>query len=863
MPERLRVVRSVPGPAAPVRSTYPRERVERKIEEAASYGIALILAPAGYGKTEAIRHTYDADSAIVIELDDRISTVEAFLKRVVEVVVPRHSRAFATMLERHGPDDAHGILVPWVATRLRSIEQAIVVDDLHRVFRDPRAPIVLQTLIESTRHSVTWVLSSRETPELPIGTWIANSWMHLPITSADLAFREDEAAGLAALLGLTIDGKDIAGLVDDTGGWPIALQLSLSTWDRMRARIPTGMRTRDVLFSYIDEQVWRAVEDENRALLEIAAILPQPSLAILGACGFPRAGNMLERLGRRISFIQRDENGEFHLHDVFREFINERHRLDLDRYADAVATVAHALAKLGLSLEALRLFTRLKDEENILGVLCEVGFELIESGEKPSVSAGLAALTGANRETSVACALRGYLQTLDGSFSSAEVEMRNALTLNADPRFYIAAARHLALFFVNRAKFPEATALIEDLLTRVPAESLEAIELRADLGLALGTCGDIDGAVENAAFAFERIALVPNERRPLVLNRVAGTYFYAQHFNEAEEIASESAALATSLGLDGLAARSYSLLYSIADAIYQDTTKTEFYARAMGVAANNAAERILRIASLERMYSVAAERGDDESVAAVEEDLRKLGHIRPFRDQIHARVSRVMVDGGAGKFRRAEITLETLDTKDLTMAENALRMALLALLQVANNDRDEAENALDKPFLVQVEPDLYSRRFVELARSYRALALWLLGRKTVARRYLTVDNSPLREKDRILIHTIHSICGTSRHTASDRLIHQLTEPLVGLGLGGFARFLRAVASVGFTPITLTRTESDLLRAWRAGDTINEIAERLGKSPHTIATQMKAIYRKTGTSGRDEALAFARERGLIS
>lgn len=101
-----------------------------------------------------------------------------------------------------------------------------------------------------------------------------------------------------------------------------------------------------------------------------------------------------------------------------------------------------------------------------------------------------------------------------------------------------------------------------------------------------------------------------------------------------------------------------------------------------------------------------------------------------------------------------------------------------------------------------------------------------------------------------------------RTAVSDRLVAALTEPLVALGHGGHARFLRAVAGVAYVPVRLTPAEIALLRAWRAGDTIAELAERIGKSPHTINTQMRAICRKTGTSGRAEALAFARELGLL-
>ena len=846
----------------PARPSYPRERVSQLIGDAASYGIALIVAAAGYGKTEALRHHYDDASGIVIELDDRVTTVEAFLRKLVQEALPRHARGFASLLEKTPATSAPQVLVSWVAARLRSVDEAVVIDDLHRVFRDERASTVLQELIESTRNSVTWVLSSRETPELPVGTWIAREWMKRPITASDLAFRDDEASALAHVLDVVLEPRDAAALVEDTGGWPIALRLALTTFDAAHERAPSGMRTREVLFRFIEEQVWASISDEDRTLLEIAAILPQPSVAVLGAAGFARAGNALDRLSRRFSFVERDDSGEFHLHDIFREFITERHRLDVTRFDAAVSTVAHSLATLGLSAEALGLFSRMKAEDNVLAILAESGYDLIHAGEKESVGDALAGLSGKRRDHPVACGLRGYLLTLDGAFSAAEAEMRRALDASPPEPFAAALSHRFVAFLINRRKFGEAITITQGLLDQSVSGSAASIELHAYLGIALAFSGDVDRGMQHASVAFDHIADLDGERRAEVLLRVAVAHFIARHQSQAEVIANEAAALATQLGLDHLASNVYSLLFAIAEETHQDTTQAEFYARAMGVAAESAGDRQMRIASLERLLQMATYRADDDVIAEVERELSNVGQIRTYQDSLVGRYFRVLREAGCGRFRSARRILEAADMRDATVAETALQGSLLCVCLIADGAREEAGSLLERPFLVQVEPDLYSRRYVALARAYRALANWMLGRATLARRSIAVDDSAIGEGDRLLIQAITLICGTTHEGASERVIHQLTEPLVALGFGGFARFLRAVATLSHVPVGLTRAEVALLRSWRAGDTIAELAHRLGKSPHTINTQMRAICRKTGTSGRAEALAFAREQGLI-
>jgi DNA-binding CsgD family transcriptional regulator len=686
--------------------------------------------------------------------------------------------------------------------------------------------------------------------------------MPRPISSSDLAFRYDEAAELANVLLLDLSKERVERIVEETGGWPIALRLSLTADRPESSGRSAGIRSKDVLFKYIEEQVWDALNADERDLLESAAILPQPGVAVLGAAGFLNAGIALEKLAKRVAFLERDDAGEFHLHDIFREFINERHRLDAPRFEKAVRNLAHALASLGLSAESLRLFSRLQSNENILAILAESGFDLIEAGEKHSVLAAIGALSARYRDDPVACGLRGHLMALEGAFASAELEMRKAVAADCDTRFKIAVSRRLAIFWVNRAKYSEAVALIEDLLFKVGKDTLDWIELNADLATARSSAGDAVGGMRHASIAFDGISVTPSDRRAQVLARIAHAYFFARQHSEAEAIATEAVSIALQLGQDALASRIYSLLYSIAEETHQDTTRAEYYARSMGAAAENAGDKQLKVASLERLLETATLRGDDEVVAQAERQLVESGHVRSYRDSVGGRVSRAMYELGRKNFKQACRIIETLDPRDLSTAEAGLRSSLLCVCLIAEGRRDEAAQILEKPFLIEVEPDLYSRRFVALARGHRAIANWMLGRSTVARQTVTRDDVALTVGLRIFLEVVASICGVKRSSASDRIIHQLTEPLVALNFGGYARFLRSLAAVSYLPVNLTQAEVDLLRAWRTGDTITELADRIGKSPHTVNTQMRTICRKTGTSGRAEALAYARDHGLI-
>jgi LuxR family maltose regulon positive regulatory protein len=849
-----------PRSRAPARLLRPR--VVQRIRDAAAYGIALIVAPAGYGKSEALRQCYDENETIAIELDDGIPTVEAFLRELVGKASRRSVRGLRSLLERTPPDQIRETLVPWVATRLRTVEHAIVIDNLQVLNRDERAPAVLRTLIESTRHSVTWILASRETPQLPLGTWIAKQWMHMPVGPADLTFSEAEVRDLGDLLDLKLSSNEVARLRRDTDGWPVALQLLAAAGNRPAGHFPDGLRSHDVLFAYMDEQLWSELPPADQRLLEFAALLPRVHLAVLEAAGFERAGPALEALTRQFPFIDRARDDVFRLHDIFRDYINRRHRLDRGSHAQAIERMATVLAERGMAADALGLFASLGAGDRIIALLGECGYDLIEGGERAGVAQALAALTGDDRKHPVAAAIRGWLHSLDGSFTSAEADMRRALADDAPEAFAIAGGQRLAVFWLNRGRYPEALELATELLGRVEGDSVEGIELHAALAAIHGEMGDHDASMDHVAEAARNITVLPVERRPRVLTRIAVASFRAGSFGEAERVAGEAAALASELGLDTVAAMAYSVLYSIAENTNPDTNRADFYAGAMRTAARNAGDVLVQVASLQRMLYNATVRGDDEAVAEIERELTGFRQVSLLRDTMQARIGKVIREIGNGRFVQAKRLLETMDERNLSNAEKSLRLALYAIACVANGDSNEAGAVLDIATIGAAEGDAINRRNAGLARMYRALAYWLLGRGTAARRTIAAEADGLTESDRAVAAAIDRVCALARQNVSLPLVQQATEPLAALGLGGHIRFISSVAASTHVTAHLTRAELAVLRSWRTGDTIHAVAERLGKSAHTVNSHMGAIYRKTGSGSRAEALEFARHHGLL-
>ena len=63
-------------------------------------------------------------------------------------------------------------------------------------------------------------------------------------------------------------------------------------------------------------------------------------------------------------------------------------------------------------------------------------------------------------------------------------------------------------------------------------------------------------------------------------------------------------------------------------------------------------------------------------------------------------------------------------------------------------------------------------------------------------------------------------------------------------------------------VRLTEREADVLRLIARGHTYAETAQRLGVSPHTVASHIKKAYRKLGVHSAGAAVMHAMKLGII-
>jgi ATP/maltotriose-dependent transcriptional regulator MalT len=843
--------------------SLPRERLTALLAESALTSVELVIAPPGYGKTTLLRDYAGADSGAVFVALPEAADLESFVRAVVAAAVPSALHSIGAVFEGPSDGNVEERVGNWVVSRLRSFNGTLIVDDFHRASADERVARVLVAAITATHGRMRWIVSSRESPTFPMGSWIARGWMGLPITGDDLGFTIAEAGALAASLNVAVPEHELAEIVADTRGWPIGVRLALSLVARRRGVTATRVQTRDALFALLADEVWNPLEPDLRELLAAAALMPEPTIETLVAAGFANARDGMKRAFDRVPFLQAIDDDAFTIHDLFREFVATQQAREPSSPDGVAARMGTALVAGGNPADGLRLLIGAEDVEGVRDTLARHAFRLLETGQRSAVNAAIAFLgeRGLN-DDGVVLAVRGAFSSSDGSGANAVNLFARALQQGLPSHMRCEVISRLAVSYLNRDEVQAALDVLLPACDDGAFSDGERLDLRA---LCVGVQA-VKGESAGIALAIDEIAnalpaAAPNTQAR-ILQRLANAAFYLGDLDLAERFAHGAVTLAIDLSMDTLAAHSYGTLYSIATQVDGNAQRARAFLRAQAAAAERAANTALRVYALRGEFILAAMNAEAEAARSIDELLGKLGDARTYRNTYGMITSRALLHVAAGDVRKAEATLAGGATT-MTGAELAFRDALLVVLMLVRGDRAGAAKALERGLLTEAANDHYSVIRVSCAYALRAVAFWVLDRPLQARRSFGFDAAQLPQHYRILVEALRKLTEFHHPLPNRGAVAALCRDLEDADFTAFAALVRRLVDRDTNEVELSATEIETLRIFdRYGGRATDVAKALGKSRYTVQNQIQSAIKKIGCSGRAEALAYARQRGWL-
>ncbi len=348
----------------------PRARLIDRLNAGIQRKLTLISAPAGFGKTTLIAEWLDncGRPAAWLSLDEGDHDPAHFLTYLVaalQTIAPTIGEGVAGVLQSPQPPPIESILTT-LLNQIATIADAflLVLDDYHTV---DAAPIdnALTYMLEHLPPPLHLVITTREDPRLPLARLRARSNL-TEIRAADLRFTPDEAAEfLKQVMGLDLAAADVAALEARTEGWIAGLQLaaiSMQGQHDTSGFIQSFSGSHRYVLDYLVEEVLHRQPEHVQTFLLQTSILDALCGSLCDALLLDPASSgqeMLEYLEQANLFIipLDDERRWYRYHHLFADLLRQRREqqvtsADSDDSAELHRRASQWYEENGLEVEA-------------------------------------------------------------------------------------------------------------------------------------------------------------------------------------------------------------------------------------------------------------------------------------------------------------------------------------------------------------------------------------------------------------------------------------------------------------------------------------------------------------------------------
>jgi LuxR family maltose regulon positive regulatory protein len=381
-----------------------RPRLIGRLNEGLHRRLTLISAPAGFGKTTLLGEWIAGCQrpAAWLSLDEADSDPARFLAYLVaalQTIEADIGTGVQSLLQSPQPPPTESVLTTLLNEVSAAPEDFILVLDDYHVIEAGAVEDALAFLIEHLPPRMHLGIATREDPQLPLARLRARGQL-TELRAADLRFTTFEAAEfLEGAMGLDLSAQDIAALESSTEGWIAGLQLAaLSMRGRKDATgfIESFTGSHRFVLDYLVEEVLQQQPDRVRTFLLQTSILERLSGPLCDALTGQEDGRgMLEALERGNLFVVPldDERYWYRYHHLFADVLSAHL---MQEQPDRVATLHRRASEWyehnGLPADAIRHALAAEDFGRAASLVELAALEMLGSGQEETLFGWLEAL---------------------------------------------------------------------------------------------------------------------------------------------------------------------------------------------------------------------------------------------------------------------------------------------------------------------------------------------------------------------------------------------------------------------------------------------------------------------------------------
>ena len=338
-----RVGRSHHPPPAAERGLITRDRVISPLLDAGDASMALLAAPAGYGKTTVLSQWAETDERQFawIALDDRYNDPALLIGSIaaaLDGIEPLDEAVFAPLMAPR--PDLRNVVVPRLCEAIHDREQpfVVVLDDLHHL-NNPESLQPLAAIAERLPTGSALAITSRQQPELPVGRLRARRLL-VELHAHDLAMTLREASAVLEQVGLAVEPEDVERLLEHTEGWPVGIYLAalaLQGEDDVTLAIERFYGDDRLVADYLRDEFLAGLTAADLDFLTRTSILDRLSGSLCDTV-LERQGSaeiLIRLAGSNLLLVPLDRRDqEYRYHALLREMLESKlHRLGDDAEA--------------------------------------------------------------------------------------------------------------------------------------------------------------------------------------------------------------------------------------------------------------------------------------------------------------------------------------------------------------------------------------------------------------------------------------------------------------------------------------------------------------------------------------------------
>lgn len=889
-------------PARPQR--VPRARLIARMNEAVQGPLTLVCAPAGYGKTTLLSEWIPQNEHCVtwVSLDEDDNDPVRFWRYFIaalQTLNPQLCTNPRRVLEST-PSPQMETVLSLVINELAALDYRFsqVIDDYHLV-ENQAIDSSLVFLIEHLPANVSLVVTSRSDPAWPLARWRARRQL-AEIRSADLRFTAEETTVLLnQALRLDLSPPEIDTLVGRTEGWAVGLQLaglSIKDHEDRSGFIAAFAGSHRFVIDYLVEEVLSQQAEPIREFLLATSILSRLCASLCDALtGSGNGQTVLEGLEQANLFVVPldDHRAWYRYHHLFSEVLQARLRQDQPEiFVELHCRASAWFEQQGLMDYAIRHALAAPDIERAVRLVEENSLNMLQQSEILLIRSWLEQLPHDLVQTRPrlilaygwTLILTGYLDAVDSWLTAPQASAAlSAPDLPAD------VLGELVLFKATLARFQHQDARSLELAE----EALELLSgdhrgLQAGAMYTIGVARLRLGDMDTAGLAFSE-AVRLGERRGgpymalIALQELSELQIKQGRLSQAIRTCQRAMSMADRGGWQAMPAAGLAHIYS-GQALYERNdlsgaalalssgvelllSSIEQFILAQGfvllaqvhLAGGSVEEALAALRRGEEWFAQmnVADTGAGVLLAAgkarlwlAQGNLRAAEHwaessrwlpedtdlgyfqavtrVRLCLAQNRRSPEHLLIDEAAEIMSRLLAQAEARSWRG-----QVIELSLLAALVCrARNDAPGAWVNLERALLL-AEPEGYVRKFVDLGEPVRLLLL----------DYLSTLKQPLDGRV---------------NPASIPHLNYIQELLVAFP--GQTHSLAPASSVLLDP--LTEREQEILRLLSEGYSNREIAAQLIVALSTVKSHINSLYSKLGTHRRTQAIAIARDLGLL-